>query len=379
MKEIRSQIGEAMAIENKNLLFRSFFLFVSLLIFMSLDNVLAKSAEKSTSAFPILMFDSDIGIGYGAKVKCVDYLSQKESFDLILFNSTKGEQWYLFTFCIPDIEIRQGKTYPLSLDIRAEYDKILNNNFYGLGAGTEEEALTNFTFEKKELQLSIGRGFSPSFVLEASYVFRNIGYHNIAQGKPHTEWLASIGERFSPFAFILVRWDTSDSQIHPTGGFRFILQNDLAGGFLGNKNADFFRFTLDFRKYMLVFGDRDVLAFRVLVQKISGEVVPLFEMSALGGGSTQNAMRGFAMNRFQDRGKILSNLEYRFPIWKRLGGNIFFDFGTVWPSFSRIDLRKVAVDAGWGLRYYLRNFLARFDMGFSREGLGIHFNFGHVF
>jgi outer membrane protein assembly factor BamA len=239
--------------------------------------------------------------------------------------------------------------------------------------------LTNFTYEKKELQLTIGRGFSRSFVLEASYVFRNIRYFNIAQEKYYTELLDSVGKRFSPFAFILIRYDTSDSQIHPTKGFRFLVQNDLAAGILGNKNSRFYRFTIDFRKYLLVFGDKDVLAFRVLIQKISGDNIPLFEMSALGGGSTQNAMRGFAMNRFQDQGKILSNLEYRFPLWKRLGGNIFVDAGTVWPSFSRIDLQKTAVDAGWGLRYYLKNFLARFDMGFSQEGIGIYFNFGHVF
>jgi hypothetical protein len=42
-------------------------------------------------------------------------------------------------------------------------------------------------------------------------------------------------------------------------------------------------------------------------------------------------------------------------------------------------LDKIAVDVGWGLRYYLRNFVVRFDMGLSREGEGIYFNFGHIF
>ncbi len=368
-----------MVMKTKYLIFASVFLLDVLLLLLPFECYPLESTEKSISVFPILMYDTDIGVGYGAKAKCVDYLSQKESFDLILFNSTKGERWYVFTFCVPDIEIRQGKIYPLSLDIRAEYDKLINSNFYGLGEDSVEEDLTNFTFEKKELQLTVGRGFSPLFVLEASYVLRNIRYFNITPGKPQTELLESVGEQFSPFASVLIRYDTSDSQIHPKKGFRFMLQNDLAAGFLGNKNNRFFRFTLDFRKYFLLFGDNDVLAFRILVQKISGDNIPLFEMSVLGGGSSQNAMRGYAMNRFQDKGKILSNLEYRFPLWKKLGGNVFVDFGTVWPSFSRIDLSKIAVDVGWGLRYYLKNFLARFDMGFSREGMGIYFNFGHVF
>jgi outer membrane protein assembly factor BamA len=136
---------------------------------------------------------------------------------------------------------------------------------------------------------------------------------------------------------------------------------------------------LDMRKYLLLFGQRDVLAFRALIQKISGEKIPLFEMSVLGGGSTMEAMRGYKLNRFLDKGKLLMNIEYRFPLWKKLGGNLFLDGGCVWPSWSNIKLNKIAVDVGWGLRYYLQNFVVRFDMGWSQEGTGIYFNFGHVF
>ena len=55
------------------------------------------------------------------------------------------------------------------------------------------------------------------------------------------------------------------------------------------------------------------------------------------------------------------------------------DAGNIWPSWTEIDLGKSVIDFGWGLRYYLRNFVVRFDMGFSDEGAEIYFNFGHVF
>jgi len=335
-------------------------------------------AEKSVSVFPILMYDTDIGLGYGARAKFVDYMKRKESFDLIAFNSTKGERWYVFTFSVPDIEIRQGKKYSLSFDLKAEYDKLLKSNFYGIGPDSREVDLTNFTFEKKELQLSLSRGFSSSFVFQGSYVFRNIRYFGIQEGT-FKEKLESVGEQFSPFVSLLFRYDTSDSQIHPKRGIRFEFQNDFAAGFLGNNNAAFYRFSLDFRMYRLLFGTKDVLAFRILTQKISGADIPLFELSVIGGGSTQNALRGYQMNRFQDKGKVLTNVEYRFPLWKQIGGNVFIDAGSVWPSFAQIDVQQFAVAAGWGLRYYLRDFCARFDMGFSREGVGIYFNFNHVF
>jgi len=338
-----------------------------------------RKSKKSLSVFPILMYDTDIGVGYGAKAKLVDYLSKRESFDFIVFNSTKGERWYVFTFSIPDIEIRQGKRYPLSFDLRAEYDKYLKYYFYGLGPESEKENQTTFTFEKKEMQLTLGRGFSPSFVMKGSYIFKNIRYFNVEENKPFTETLEDVGEQFSPYISLVVRYDTSDSQIHPKKGFRLLFQNDFASKALGNKNAQFFRSTLEFRKYTLVFGRNDVLAFRTLVQKIGGKTIPLFEMSVLGGASTMDAMRGYNLNRFNDKGKFLINLEYRFLIWKKLGGNIFVDGGSVWPSWREINLRNIAVDIGWGLRYYLQNFVVRLDMGFSKEGVGIYFRFDHIF
>lgn len=371
----------------KNKLLHLFLIvFHSLLLTIVLSNnawatLIKKTQEskKSLSVFPILMYDTDIGVGYGAKAKFVDYLSKRESFDFIVFNSTKGERWYVFNFSIPDIEIRQGKRYSLSFDLRAEYDKYLKYYFYGLGPESDKENQTTFSFEKKELQLTLGRGFSPNFVMQGSYIFKSIRYFNVEEDKPFTETLEAVGEKFSPYISLVVRYDTSDSQIHPKKGFRLLFQNDFASKALGNKNAQFFRSTLEFRKYTLVFGRNDVLAFRTLVQKIGGKTIPLFEMSVLGGASTMDAMRGYKLNRFNDKGKFLINVEYRFLFWKKLGGNIFMDGGSVWPSRREINLRNIAVDIGWGLRYYLQNFVVRFDMGFSKEGVGVYFRFDHIF
>lgn len=365
----------------RHLSFLLFFVFFSLAAgYLAAENdENSKDTKRSMSVFPILMYDTDIGLGYGGKAKFVNYLSKKESFDFFIFNSSKVERTYIFTFSIPDTEIRQGKTYPFSFDLKAEYSKYLKYYFYGTGAGSREEDQTEFINERKELQMKLGRGFSTCFVVELFYSLKNVFYFDVERDRPFTDTLDAVGEQFSPFASLVVRYDTSDSQIHPKKGFRLIFQNDVASKLLGNKNASFHRLTLDFRKYTLLFGQNDVLAFRTLIQKVSGEGIPLFELSSLGGGSEMAAMRGYGLNRFNDKGKFLINVEYRFPLWKKLGGNIFLDGGSVWPSWSRIGLDNFAVDAGWGLRYYLQNFVVRFDMGFSDESMRIYFNFNHVF
>jgi len=338
-----------------------------------------KESYKSLSVFPILMYDTDIGLGYGGKAKFVDYLRHKESFDLILFNSSKGERWYVFTFSILDPEIRQAKKYDLSFDFKWEYDKYLKYLFYGIGAGSKKDDVTEYTFTTNSLQLTFSRGFTPKFVLEASYSIRFLKYSGIAQDRPFTGILNQEDSEFSPFLSLVLRYDTSDSQIHPTRGLRLLFQTDAAAAALLNKHADFVRMTIDFRKFLLVFGEKDVLAFRALVQGVSGSSIPLADYSVLGGGGIMNAMRGYKLNRFADKGKFLFNAEYRFPIIWRLGGNLFVDTGTVWPALGEIHFKHIAFDYGWGLRFYLPDFVVRFDMGFSKEGIGIYFNFGHIF
>jgi len=40
---------------------------------------------------------------------------------------------------------------------------------------------------------------------------------------------------------------------------------------------------------------------------------------------------------------------------------------------------NAVIDVGFGLRYYLENFVVRFDTGWSNEDSGIYFHFGQVF
>jgi outer membrane protein assembly factor BamA len=242
-----------------------------------------------------------------------------------------------------------------------------------------KEGKIDFEYERKDLSLTLGRGFTSHLVVEAGYMFRSYSPRGIDEDHAFAAVLLKERKKYSPFAFMIFRYDTSDSQIHPRRGLRLIVQNDLASAALGNSNASFHRLTLDLRKYLLLFGRSDVFAVRFLVQKIAGDKIPLFEFPILGGGSMLEVMRGFPKNRFLDKGKLLANAEYRFPIWRKLGGNVFVDAGCVWPSWGKVDLGKGAVDAGAGLRYFLENFLIRMDIGFSREGTGLYFEFNHVF
>ncbi|GAG95719.1 unnamed protein product, partial [marine sediment metagenome] len=75
----------------------------------------------------------------------------------------------------------------------------------------------------------------------------------------------------------------------------------------------------------------------------------------------------------------LTSMEYRFRVFKWIGAVLFGDSGRVYRSLKKISLQDWHNSWGAGLRFYPGAFVVRFDIGMSREGTRIFFNFGHVF
>ncbi len=326
------------------------------------------------NVFPILMYDSDIGLGLGGKAMWKNYLRQRESFDLILFASNKGEQWYYFKFSQPDAELRQGTRYSLAVDVQIEWDKLLKSNYFGVGNSTPDN---DYQFPKEffKIQNTWGRAFTRNFIVEVTYTFTRHSVYgfNPAWGilQPNTP---GVGENQVGVLGLSGRWDSRDSQLHPTRGERILLSGGLARPWLGSDwNYQVLR--LELSGYRQLGWKNHVLAGRFWLQQIDG-TAPFTEQSKIGGSWTA---RGYKADRFLDQGMTLASLEYRFPLYRRLGGVLFGDAGRVMNKLRDIRLEDWHSNLGWGLRYYLPNFVVRFDMGFSQEGTRIFFHFGQVF
>ena len=340
----------------------------------------ADTRHRSGSGFPIVMYDSDIGFGFGGRGVVKNLMKKNESFDMILFASTLGEQWYVFTFSIPDFEIRQGTRYPAACDIKLEFDKFLKSNFFGFGNDSEDN---DFQFPKEfiKLEMTFSRALTEKVIGEAGWFFNHTsiyGYRYIyddmnVEPVMHQD-IPGSGARITSYVTARLRWDTRDSQIHPRKGIKLALNADFAGKALGG-DYNFSRYRLEFSAYLSFWNRNHVLAARVWGQHIEG-TAPYYEQSVIGGGDTG---RGFKKDRFIDDAMCLVSLEYRCIITRKLGGILFADTGRVYPGINYFDFSAWKTSTGWGLRYYLENFVVRFDMGISREGTRLFFNFGHVF
>lgn len=136
----------------------------------------------------------------------------------------------------------------------------------------------------------------------------------------------------------------------------------------------------DLRAYHSI-NKRDVLAWQVLGNFISGEV-PFNQMAMVGG---EMMMRGYYMGRYRDKNMLAAQAEYRmlpFPFSKRFGGAVFAAASVVAPEMDKFVIGDTKFASGLGLRYLLfprKDIYMRFDVGFTRDGIGFYIYTGEAF
>lgn len=341
--------------------------------------------------FPILSYDTDAGFGYGAKAFFYDQLDTKESFDIILFNSTKGEQWCKFVFSTPDFESRQGTKFPFALDISFEYDKWKNYQLYYYGWDSELLKFISPPVEYKDLsanefietRIALNHAFQPDLTGFLAFKFRSLSIYNIRRDSTlsNTETIENKLIKNPSVKYLSInlngKWDTRNSYINPSRGLVLEVDLEYAPDIL-DENSSFFKQAFIIRYYTEVLIKNLILASRAMEQiVISGSQSSQFLAIPIGGSNT---LRGVPLDRYRFNSSIIINNELRFPIWWRFGGIAGVDIGYG----SNKDLYPEGV-IDWiinpvvGLRFFMDNFIVRADVGFYKDEIGFYLNFGHIY
>ncbi len=359
---------------------------VFMILCCSFANCQSDSERANFEALPILSYDTDVGFGYGAKLFFFDQLSANESFDLILFNSTKGEKWYKLVFSTPDFESRQGKKYQLALDLAIEYDRFSDYTCYyysNLFNGTNQSVITledKGKYEKINLGLFLSRALLTDFTIMLALQFKAFSFYNVTPDSRRTEYFhpkeISSDEEFLSSA-VTVKWDTRTSYLNPKSGLVMTVEFELAPEFEFN-SVSFIRYLLSYQYYKELSENEIVLALRGRAEAISHAYrKSIFSMINIGGNNT---VRGIPMDKYRYEAVLLFNNELRFPIWWRFAGVVGVDLATGGSSEYEDNLNP-----GWllsgvaGLRFLMDNFIVRADFGISEKSSGFYLNFNHLF
>lgn len=171
-------------------------------------------------------------------------------------------------------------------------------------------------------------------------------------------------------------YDNRDNIFYPNSGLYLQANLNWNDHFFGS-DYDFLSLQFDLRNYHRV-GDDQVLAVQALAETNTGDV-PFYRLARLGGDSL---LRGFYNGRFRDMNLVAFQVEYRFPVWKRLGAVVFGAMGSLANRFRDISFDNLKYSAGFGLRFKIipkENANLRVDLAFGPGTYGIYFKAGESF
>ncbi|QHL86382.1 BamA/TamA family outer membrane protein [Nibribacter ruber] len=247
--------------------------------------------------------------------------------------------------------------------------------FYGVGNDTPEEDEEEFTSHIFDTYAQYEQKVLGHLYLGGRYEFRHETVPTVApEGQLATkDILGSTGTRASGLGPVL-SYDTRDHLYFPRNGVYHQLSYLLFNKALGSE-SNFSRYRLDLRKYLGI--KRSVLAGQAYFNFTTGNM-PFQYLSYLGGG---NVLRGFLEARYRDRHAMVYQLEYRAPLYKRIGIVGFAATGQVVPSLKDYSFADQHLAAGGGLRYRLNEegMNIRMDVAVSKAGNYVYFSVNEAF
>ncbi len=189
------------------------------------------------------------------------------------------------------------------------------------------------------------------------------------------EWLSSTDSSYStenkiePSRWLNFKYikNKITKPLNPQGGYYLSTKTTLYGTILGGKR-NFIKNESEIRKYINLFG-RNILALRAIFGYIKNldtqNNLPNGYKFQLGG---QTSLRGWARPQeyLVSNGSIIDilNVEYRFPIKNKIGGEIFFDAGRLYETINKFTSLKHSWNHGVGIVYQSALGPIRLDAGF---------------
>jgi outer membrane protein insertion porin family len=191
-----------------------------------------------------------------------------------------------------------------------------------------------------------------------------------------------------------ISWDGRDNPVNPHRGLYASAQAELAPSFLGGE-ALFDKYEGQVSLVTPVTARSElVLMGRMGLARLldPDDRLPISERFFAGGAST---VRGYAERSLGPTDAdgtplggdllLVGNAEYRFPVYRGVGGVVFFDIGNVWERTSDFSVDGLKSSVGFGLRYETPVGPIRLEYGRKlssepgQSAYRIHFTLGYPF
>lgn len=328
-----------------------------------------ESKRSGWAGFPFVFYTPETKTGGGG---AINYFfreagsganARPSSFVPVLVYTQKSQiSGSVFT----DLYWQQEKYHVTSMISYAKWP----NQFYGIGNNTAASEKEDYTQQALALDLSLLRRVRHGMYLGVQYQFLHSNLVEVENGGRLTQAnVIGAGEGTASGIGALLSWDTRDNIFTATAGSFYQLAARMAHERL-HSDFTFTNYQIDLRQYFPLTASH-VLAVQGYMNIINGEP-PFYLLSQLGG---QNLMRGYYQGRYRDKNMLAVQMEYRLPLWKRLGAAGFAGFGEVAPEIRRFAAKSLKPSVGMGLRYLLvpeEKINLRMDLGWGKDSSGFY-------
>ncbi|WP_347158109.1 BamA/TamA family outer membrane protein [Pontibacter chitinilyticus] len=350
----------------------------------SSDSLSATSGNiKGIIPIPVLYYTPDTRLGFGAAA--IGYLRLRSKTDStytrlstarVLADYTLNKQmdqeleWNLFT---------REERFLLRGELR---HRKYTDRFYGLGNHTPDADEGKYTYSLVGAKLAGLKNLGGHTFLGLDYQLTHY-YHlqldSISEGREsilQTQHIAGYKGGTNSGLGVVFLVDTRDNTAFASSGMLFEASAYGFGKALGGE-FNYQSLNLNFSKFVTLRPAR-VLAFNTVMNLNKGQV-PIMRLSAAGG---DKILRGYARNRFLDDNFAGTQVEYRFPLYRRLGLAAFAGVGDVFHKTSDVHFSTLKYSIGSGLRYALnaeQKLNLRFDLGYGSQGSNFYVVIGEAF
>jgi len=400
-------------------------------------------AEKQEGSYftglPILNYDADKGLGYGARVywhdngskssELFEYTPYKYEIYGQFLKTTNGWQYHVLHFDAPYIE---DSLFRITGELL--YEKNTQANYFGttsasLGALDDATGNTYKTAQEQQTALDAqGNRYYNRFLLEKPTAEINLAHDffgglvrlttglNFSHAYIQTYENVTINDTFSKenklyndskdgalagaqggwdngFKLAAV-YDSRDFAPNPKNGNAFDLTATFYSKLLGSDYTHQ-RYNFSTRNFFTPeSADFLTFAFRWVYSVQTGDT-PFYNKNSIGfadefkfGLGGFRTLRGYQQDRFVANVKTVINFEPRFSLYEAhtYGQSFefiavpFVDAGKVFDKVSDTDLSGYKYTLGAGLRIaWNQATIIMIDYGQSVEDSGIYINFGHIF
>lgn len=144
---------------------------------------------------------------------------------------------------------------------------------------------------------------------------------------------------------VLAEWDSRNHPFQPGSGSYLTFRNNVSREDFGS-DLEYDTYAMAINYFHGGFRDQDVIAMRASLCATTDDT-PFFERCQFG---SAHDLRGYPVGRYYDDAMYAAQIEYRAPLWWRLGAVAFAGVGSVAGDFGDFGSSDTLPAGGVGLR-----------------------------